>query len=145
MAVRSKPLVSVIAVSYNHEKYLGATLESICNQTLQDFELIYCDDASKDRSVEGATEWLDRHHPDAQRIIHAENRGFCRTLNEALDLCSGKYLQIIACDDILMPEKFQRQVAMLDDADERVAVVMSDMAVIDTDGRLRHQIGRAHV
>ncbi len=130
----NSPLVSVMAVSYNHERFLVETLESIRRQKLTDWELIYADDASSDRSAEVATDWLRSQGIPAHTIIHKENRGLCRTLNEALRRCRGKYVQMIACDDVLRPEKFQRQVEALEQLPESVVMACSNFSRIDEDG-----------
>lgn len=128
------PLVSIIASSYNHERWIVETLESISAQTFRDFELVYADDASSDQSVKLATEWL-RDRPFAvQTVLHSENRGVCRTFNDALKRCRGRYLQIVSCDDILFPEKLARQVALLEEAEADVALVYSGADIIDADG-----------
>jgi len=125
------PLISVIAVSYNQERWVLETLESIKAQTLQDFELIYADDASQDRSAEVATQWLRVQSFPIRSIIHRENHGLCRTLNEALRLCRGEYVQFIACDDVLLPQKFERHTALMDGLPEDTAVVYSDVYLMD--------------
>lgn len=130
----SSPLISIIAVSYNHERWILETLESIANQTCSDFELIYADDASQDRTAQIAREWIARQSFPVKTVIHKHNRGLCRTLNEALAQCNGRYLQAIACDDILYPEKLQRQAAMLEESPPEVVLVYSGADLIDADG-----------
>ncbi|HJT34360.1 MAG TPA: glycosyltransferase [Pirellulales bacterium] len=126
-------MVSIIASSYNHERWIVETLESIGAQTFRDFELVYADDASSDQSVNLATAWL-RDRPFAvQTVLHSENRGVCRTFNDALKQCRGRYLQIVSCDDILRPEKLARQVDILGNADPDVALVYSGAEIIDAD------------
>jgi len=60
------PVVSVIVPNYNHAKFLEKRLETIFNQTLQDFELIFLDDASTDESKEVFTAFADDQHVSAQ-------------------------------------------------------------------------------
>lgn len=127
-------MVSIIACSYNHERWILETLESIRTQTFQGFELVYTDDASSDRSVELAEAWLRDQAFRVSTVIHDENRGICRTFNEALAHCSGRYVQIVACDDILKPEKLARQVDILETAGSDVALVHSGAEIIDAQG-----------
>jgi len=131
------PLLSVIAVSYNHEAYLVETLESIRCQTFQDFELIFCDDFSSDQSVAIALDWINKNQISAQLILHEKNQGLCKTLNEAISLCHGRYVQIVACDDRLHLDKFEKQVAIFENSPPSVAVVCSDANLIDGTGRPR--------
>jgi glycosyltransferase involved in cell wall biosynthesis len=139
----SQPLVSVIAVSYNHERWVLETLKSIKSQSFTDFELIYCDDASQDGSIAVATDWLDSHaNFPVKKILHNENQGLCRTLNEAIGLCCGKYVQMVACDDALLPEKLSWHVPILESANESVCTVYSDAKLIDSNS---NQVGRRFV
>lgn len=130
-----QPLVSVVALCYNQERYLIDTLQSIHTQTMQNFELIYVDDASNDNSAKVAVEWLRKNRPAARHLLHTENQGICRTLNEALGHCTGKYIQLVACDDILNPRKLEIQTALLDQAASLAAVVYSDAQLIDHNGQ----------
>lgn len=133
----SNPLVSVIAVSYNHQQYILETLESIANQTCKNIELIYCDDLSTDRTVEIAQKWLATTSLPYQTIIHTTNQGLCNTLNEARQLCRGEYVQYVSCDDRLLPDKFERQLHAFASAPETVGVVCSEAKLIDGAGKPR--------
>ncbi|MBK7653174.1 MAG: glycosyltransferase [Flammeovirgaceae bacterium] len=53
------PTVSVIIPSYNHEKYIGECIQSVLNQTYQDFEIVITDDRSQDRTVETISQFND--------------------------------------------------------------------------------------
>jgi glycosyltransferase involved in cell wall biosynthesis len=136
----SKPLVSVIAVSYNHEKWVTECFESIRNQTLNEFELIYADDASKDGTVSRALDWLDQHYPNTKRIIHHTNRGLCATLNEALSWAEGTFVQLLACDDRLEIDKFEKQVRYLSKAPDNIGFTFGNFGVLDCEGRIVKEI-----
>jgi glycosyltransferase involved in cell wall biosynthesis len=136
----TRPLVSVIAVSYNHEKWVTDCLESISNQTLKDFELIYADDGSKDATVCRAVKWLDRYHPNAKRIIHSTNRGLCATLNEAFSCAEGAFVQLLACDDRLEMDKLEKQVHYLSQAPGDLGFVFGNFGVIDCEGQVLKDI-----
>jgi glycosyltransferase involved in cell wall biosynthesis len=66
----SYSVVTVIALCYNHERFLTECLESIGAQTFQDFEIIVTDDCSRDGSPELIEAWLAQHRPDALFIRH---------------------------------------------------------------------------
>lgn len=132
------PAISVIAVSFNHEKWIIETLESIRRQTFQDFEVIYCDDASSDRSAELARDWFCDQDLSHQVIVHDVNVGICKTLNEALQKCRGKYVQLISCDDMLLPDKFCKQMEVLEAAGGEVAGAYSSANLIDASGKPRY-------
>jgi len=131
----SVPAVSVVAICYNHQRFLIDALEAIKGQSLQDFELIYCDDASTDDSQQIARNWLDQQSFPIQRVFHQDNRGLCSTLNEAIRLCRGRHIQIASCDDMLRTDKLRKHAKQLDESPD-VGLVCSNFAKIDAEGRI---------
>lgn len=125
------PKVSIIAVSYNHARWLVECMESIRAQTYKNIELIYLDDASTDSSARIACQWLDSHFPGAKRIVHEKNRGLCATLNEGLRLTNGHFVQFLACDDKLEPLKLESQLTDLNLTSESTAFAFGNFGVID--------------
>jgi len=130
------PLVTVIALCYNHEKFLLECLEGIHQQTYQNIELIIVDDASTDRSPQLIDEWLQRYNRKATFVKQTKNGGVCRSLNRALEYATGKYVAITATDDCWLPSKIQDQVKYFEPLPENVAVVYSDAFVMDEKGDL---------
>lgn len=130
------PLVSVVAVCYNHAKYVIETLDSIKNQTYSNIELIIMDDCSTDDSVEVIEDWIANNNYDCKFIAHEENKGICVTLNEALSVIKGVYYQGVACDDILLSHKLENQVNEFSELGEGYAVVYSDAYLIDGNSEL---------
>ena len=92
-----KPIVTVIMPVYNVEDYVCKAIESICAQTLTDWELIIVDDGSTDKS--GSI--CDEQAASDERImvIHQENQGAAAARNAAIDKASGKYLYFMDADD----------------------------------------------
>lgn len=130
----SEVVISVIALCYNHENYVLECLESIRKQTFQKFELIICDDCSVDSSVSIIENWLLTSGLQYNFIKHSSNRGVCKTLNEALKIAKGKYLAMIATDDMWLPEKLHIQLRELDNCPDTVGVLYSDAYQIDKNG-----------
>ncbi|NJN27815.1 MAG: glycosyltransferase [Cyclobacteriaceae bacterium] len=120
------PLVSIVAICYNQARFAVETLESIRNQTYPNIQLIVVDDCSTDNSAEVIQNWIDEHKVDCEFVKHAENLGVTKTCNDGLRRVKGEYYQIIACDDILLTEKIERQAKLLIQADLKVALVYSD-------------------
>jgi glycosyltransferase involved in cell wall biosynthesis len=142
--MQSNPVVTVIALCFNHERFVLEALESIRAQTFQDFELIVTDDASRDGSAGLIAQWLGEHRPDAHFIRHSSNAGLCPTLNEALARARGEYICMIATDDTWMPDRLERHVAAMAEQPDSVAVVYSDVAQMDEDGHPLPQNFIAH-
>ncbi len=101
------PEVSVIIPNYNHADYLIQRIESILQQTYQDFELIILDDLSTDSSLDVIE--LYRQHPRVSHIVFNEiNSG--STFNQwekGIELASGKYIWIAESDDWCEPDLLQ--------------------------------------
>jgi glycosyltransferase involved in cell wall biosynthesis len=125
------PLVSIAAINYNNAKYIIETLESIRKQTYANIELIIVDDCSTDNCVELITEWLKTFKGPYKLVQHEKNKGVCVACNTAVKSASGKYYAAIATDDIMLPEKIEKQVAILEATNSNVAAVYSDAYTID--------------
>ena len=133
------PLVSIIALCYNQAQFCEDTLGSIYNQSYKNIELIIMDDFSSDNSVEKINRWINSHQDiSIQFIPHNKNVGICKTLNEALKISKGKYIELIACDDLMHAEKTNRQVSYLEATDDTVAMVYTDALLINDDGSDRY-------
>ena len=114
-----KVLVSVVMSVYNDEQYLKESLDSIFAQTIQDFELIIVDDCSTDRTVE----IIENYHDDRIRLIcNSENRGLTRNLNTALEYVQGTYIARMDGDDKSRPERFEKQIAYLEQHPELMLI-----------------------
>jgi len=133
-ASTTAPLVSIIAVCYNHARYVVECLESIRDQTYLPIELIIMDDCSRDDSVSIMKKWLAETGMTAKFVAHSRNVGLCSTLNEALTYAHGQFVSIVATDDVYMPDKIERQVNQLMSLDSEYAVSYGDMMMIDEAG-----------
>jgi glycosyltransferase involved in cell wall biosynthesis len=131
----TQPLVSVIAICYNHQDFLKECLESIRQQTYPYIQLIILDDCSTDSSVSLIQQWMREHASQAVFIPHQKNQGICRTLNEGLKWVQGKYVSIISTDDKWLLDKIERQVEKMETLSEEVGVLYSDAYRIDRDGQ----------
>ena len=78
-------LISILVTSYNYDKYIKNAIESIKNQTFEDWELIIVDDASEDRSVEIITKATDSYGR-VRTIVNDQNMGLEATLEKAFKL-----------------------------------------------------------
>ncbi len=135
-------LVSVVIPSFNHARYVTRAIDSVLGQTLGEIELLVVDDGSTDGSPE-----VIRRHLDSTptgfpvRLVARENRGICRTLNQALAEATGKYFAALGSDDLWAPHKLARQVDALEAAGDVGAAAFSDCWVIGADGRRQGRMG----
>ncbi len=103
--------VSVLIPCYNHQEFVSQTINSVMNQTFDDFELIVIDDGSKDNSV-SIIRNLQKEFKF--KFISRPNKGLVPTVNELIGLSSGDYYTIFASDDVMLPNRLERQVSFLD-------------------------------
>ena len=119
------PLVSILIPSYNHELYIQEAIESSLNQTYENFEILIVDDGSTDGSVSIIKEYVN-NNPKKIKFFEQKNSGLAFTLNKLINLSEGKYLSLMASDDILYPTKLEKQVAIFNkDINEKIGFVYS--------------------
>jgi glycosyltransferase involved in cell wall biosynthesis len=110
-----QPLVSVIVPFLNAEKFLREAVESVLAQTYPRWEILLVDDGSSDTSTQIAKEYA-RREPDRIRCLaHGghENRGTSASRNLALHQMRGEYVALLDADDVWLPPKLEKQVAIL--------------------------------
>ena len=124
--------VSVIIPTYNRANLLDRAIQSVLNQTYQDFELIIVDDGSTDNTREVVGHFADSK---IRYIRLNEGTGGCATpRNSALGVAQGEYIAILDDDDFWVDEdKLRAQVDFLD-AHTDYVLVGTNMAVVDRDG-----------
>ncbi len=99
----TSPLVSVIIPSYNHEKYIGETVNSVLNSSIRDLELIVVDDGSRDGSVEIIKSFQDPR----LKLICQENAGAHRAMNRGASIARAPWLAFLNSDDRFHPRKLE--------------------------------------
>ena len=117
----SRRAVSVVVPSFNHARFIEATLRSILNQTLPPAKLIVIDDGSGDESPR----IIERVLKDCQfpcELVARENRGLCATLNEGFERTRGDYFAYLGSDDLWLPDFLEARVGLLE---TRAAAVLA--------------------
>lgn len=125
------PLVSVVMPSYNHERFISESIESILRQTFGDLELLIVDDASVDGSRR-IIEDFARKDGRIRAQFHDANLGIARTLNDGLAAARGKFVAFTASDDVWVAGKLERQMKVLEGRHD--LIVWSEGEVIDAQG-----------
>ncbi|MDY1544595.1 glycosyltransferase family 2 protein [Lactiplantibacillus pentosus] len=105
------PLVSVIMPAYNSAKYVCDAIESVLNQTYENFEFIIVDDCSTDETFSCIEQYTNDHRVNAVRL--SSNHGVAYARNSAIKIAEGKFVAFIDADDIWMPEKLDRQISYM--------------------------------
>ncbi|MFD2942303.1 glycosyltransferase family 2 protein [Flavobacterium notoginsengisoli] len=105
-------LVSIIVPTYNTEKFIRSTIESVQNQTYVNWEMILADDASTDNTVSIIEEFAQKDNR-IKLFKLPENRGNGFARNSALEKATGKYIAYLDADDLWFPEKLEKQIQFL--------------------------------
>jgi len=124
------PLVSVVIASYNHARFIEASIRSVYAQTYPNIELLVVDDGSTDNSVEVITR-LQQELGFDFRV--QSNKGLCTTLNEAIARSNGAYIAPLGSDDAMLPHRLEIQVPFLNSRPE-TGICAGGIIVIDADG-----------
>ncbi len=130
----SSPIFSIIALSYNHEKYIKEALESILGQTFKDFELIVIDDCSTDQTSEIAR--LILKDVDHVFLQNKENMGNCKSFNKALLHANGKYIIDLSTDDILLSNRLEEDFQVFESLGDDFGVIHGNAICIDQESNL---------
>lgn len=118
------PLVSIVIPCWNAVRYVGEAIESALAQTYPNREVIVIDDGSTDDSID-----VIRSYGDRTRWESGPNRGACAARNRGIELAVGDFIQFLDADDLLYPEKIERQISAV--VRESHSIVYSDFVVTD--------------
>ena len=123
--------VSIIIPCYNSGAYLGACMDSVLAQTMEDFEAILIDDGSRDDTLAVAQDYAKR---DARvRVLAQENRGVAAARNLGLEHARGEWITFVDSDDLLPTDALH---TMLSGAGEDVDMVVCPHETFDESGML---------
>ncbi len=126
------PKVSIIIPSFNHEQFVAETIQSVLDQTYQDFEIVITDDGSTDSTVDIIKTFADRR---IKLFCFQQNQGASRAANNCIDHSSGEYIAMLSSDDAFYPEKLEKQVEFLEKHTE-IGAVFSQAEIINEQGGL---------
>ncbi|MGO9828421.1 MAG: glycosyltransferase [Terriglobales bacterium] len=104
-SVNPIPLVSILIPAYNAEKWIADTIRSALAQTWQRKEIIIVDDGSTDHTLAIAQQF----ESDSVKVASQENLGAAKARNKAFSLSQGDYIQWLDADDLLAPDKIEKQ------------------------------------
>ena len=100
------PKVSIIVPIYNVEAYLGQCLDSIRNQTFQDWECLMFSDGSKDDSISIMKSFAESD--PRFKVIEKQNEGYGATCNRGIEMAQGEWVSIVEPDDFISPDMYER-------------------------------------
>ncbi|MEL6929631.1 MAG: glycosyltransferase [Cyanobacteria bacterium J06600_6] len=124
------PLVSIVIPVYNGEKYIQTAVNSVLEQTYQNYEIIVIDDGSTDNTRQ-------KLHPYHEQIryVFQENSGSAAARNLGIKLAKGEFIAFLDSDDFwLMPEKLEKQVALFGDRPS-LGGINTGWQIVDGEGK----------
>lgn len=136
MAGRSgSSLVSVIIPAYNAARFIGAAIDSVFAQSYPAVELIVVDDGSTDQTAEVVGGYGDR-----VRYVYQQNARQAAARNRGLREARGELIAFLDADDVWLPEKLVKQVALLD-VEPHAGLIFCGMRLVDSEGRVLKDSG----
>ncbi|WP_434980295.1 glycosyltransferase family 2 protein [Daejeonia sp. YH14] len=118
------PLISVIVPCYNQAQYLDECLQSVLDQTYQNWECIIVNDGSPDNTEEIALQWTAK---DSRfTYLKKENGGLSSARNAGIEVAQGEWIQFLDCDDKILPNKFSLSSNYFDDYD----LIITDYCIL---------------
>lgn len=126
--------LSVVMAAYNDEDYVGAAIESVLGQTYGDFDYIIVNDGSSDATLDILESYAARDK--RIQIITRENGGTTKATVTGMNAATGEYVARMDADDLSVSDRFERQIAVLDQRPECVAVT-SHFEHFHDDGKIK--------
>ena len=133
-----EPLVTVICLCYNHERFVKEAIESVIKQSYASLQIIVWDDASTDNSPTVIRE-LAKRYPQLEVTLSEKNEGNCRAFNRAYLQAKGEFIIDFSTDDVMHELRLEKQLKHFSKTDENTGVVFTDATYIDEHGAfIRH-------
>ena len=129
MKIDNKPLVSIIMPAYNAESFIAETIDSVLDQTYDNWELIIVDDNSDDHTVSVVENYSDNR---IRLLRNVSNQGVAQTRNTAVAEAKGEYVAFIDSDDLWEVTKLERQMEAV--ADKSAVLCYTSYDFIAEDG-----------
>ncbi len=132
-AMTYNPLVSIIMNCYNSDRFLREAIDSVYAQTYKNWEIVFWDNASDDKSGE-----IAQSYDEKIKYFRAETTApLGEARNLALQKAEGKYIAFLDCDDLYETDKLQKQVELMESSD--FAMCYGGVITIHEDGRVKKQ------
>ena len=126
--VTREALVTVVIPTYNRAKFIRRGIESVLNQTIDNWKLLIVDDGSKDKTEKIVKKYAERD-PRIRYVKQRKNRGVCYTLNHALSLVDTPYFSQLDADDWYEKDTLEKCLRKMEKGGRRVAVVYGNEKV----------------
>lgn len=130
--MKEQPKVSVIMPAYNCERYISAAIESVLEQSWENFELLVVDDCSRDGTA-ACVEKYTRRDSRVRLICCGKNQGVAMARNRGIDEAAGEYIAFLDSDDVWVREKLEKQLSIAEETGAEI--VYGSYSFIDEAGK----------
>lgn len=130
-------MVSIIMAAYNRENFISESIESVCNQTYDDWELIISDDGSTDKTCDIVNEYIKKDKR-IKLVRSSQNKGAAAARNTALDVAQGRYIAYLDSDDLWVNNKLEKQLKFMNE--HKCGMCYTSYEIINSDGEYRKTI-----
>lgn len=124
-------MFSVAIITYNQEKYISQTLDSILNQEHDySYEIVIGEDCSTDNTKKVIEEYVQKYPQIIKPLYNAKNKGIINNYYNVIEHCSGKYIMECAGDDYWLPGKVKKQIEFME-ANQDVGMCYGKAKILD--------------
>lgn len=128
-------LVSIVMPAYNSERFIGAAICSVLNQTYHDWELLVVDDCSTDNTREVVRSFADGR---IRLLCNSENSGAAMSRNRAIREAKGRWIAFLDSDDLWHPSKLEKQISYMEE--NRLPFTCTYYCCVDEDGTISNDV-----
>ena len=128
------PKFSIITVTYNAEKVLEDTIQSVIFQTYRNVEYIIVDGASKDHTLE----IVNKYHNRINKVISETDKGLYDAMNKGIQLATGDYLCFLNAGDKFHDSETLQKIVHTLKGQELPDVIYGETAIVDEEGHFLH-------
>lgn len=133
--------ISIIMPAYNASKYIRVAIQSVLDQTYENWQLVIVDDGSKDDTLQIAQEYAGSDSKNRIMVVHQENSGTAAAArNTALEYVTGDYVQILDSDDYLSTDCLQKYVNIMQREGEAPTIILPVALSVRDDGQVLGEI-----
>ena len=126
--------VSVVMPAYNSERFIRESIESVINQTYDNWELIIVNDGSKDRTKQIIEEYTQKYPTKIILLHKSKNEGISKGLNSAIEIANGTYICWLSSDDIYVSDMIESEIEFLN-INKEFNIVFSNYDLIDSESK----------
>jgi glycosyltransferase involved in cell wall biosynthesis len=130
--MKELPLVSVSLLTYNHQEFIHKAIESVLDQDYDNLEIVIVDDCSTDNNWKIIQDYENKFPAKIKAFRNTENLGVTGNSNEVLKHCTGKFIAFFSGDDLFLPGKISKQVAVME-RDQSVVLCYHDVEVFNSE------------